>query len=198
MRVANALGYEEVRDAIARDWSDYMLNVFPKAQWLFIPNIGLNATKYIKDWNINVLFLSGGDDLGLFPDRDETETTLLKYALKNNIPIVAICRGMQLVHTFFGGKIEEGDEIFSLEHRATEHVILFEGEQRVVNSYHTNKIIENSIHNSFNILARCITDNTIESFKNDAILAMMWHPERDKEYQKWNQKIIKKHIKYEY
>jgi putative glutamine amidotransferase len=198
MRVTNAIGYSEVRDTIARDWSDYMLNVFPKAQWLFIPNIGHESIDYIHKWDINVLILSGGDDIGLFPDRDQTETELLKYALKMQIPIVAICRGMQLVHAVFGGTMKEGSSEFSKIHRATEHVISIDRENRMVNSYHNNKIVEDTIHSDFRITGKCLTDNSVESFQSERILAMMWHPERDKEYQNWNQELIKNFLQYEY
>ena len=39
MRQVDAVAYDEKRDAIARDWSYYMLNSFPEDNWMFIPNI---------------------------------------------------------------------------------------------------------------------------------------------------------------
>ena len=84
-----------------------MLSVFPESKWLLIPNIGKQAVNYFKEWDLNVLFLSGGDDIGKFQIRDETELELIKYAISKSIPIVAICRGMQLIHNVFNGKIKK-------------------------------------------------------------------------------------------
>lgn len=197
MRETNAENYIEQRDTIAKDWSKYMLKTFPKAAWLFIPNMENDVVKYLESWKINVLFLSGGDDIGLYPERDATERILLKYAIEQKIPVVGICRGMQLIHDYYNGKIIAGDKEFAKNHRATEHLITYKGEVQNVNSYHTNKIDESSLHNQFKITSRCQLDNSIESFENNQILAMMWHPERDKEYSTWNQEIIKTFIKYE-
>lgn len=197
MREVNAIGYEEKRDAIARDWPNYMFNVFPNAKWTFIPNLGIKSVEYFQKWDLNALFLSGGDDIGVTQDRDNSEIELLKYALKKKIPIVAICRGMQLVHTFYKGQLTNGNNTFKTNHKATKHLVSLEGEQHMVNSFHTNKIVEETIHESFEITSRCIKDNSVEGFKNDKIITMMWHPERDKNYPKWNEELIKKFLQYE-
>jgi gamma-glutamyl-gamma-aminobutyrate hydrolase PuuD len=39
------------------------------------------------------------------PDRDDTELTLLETALERDIPILAICRGMQLLDVALGGDL---------------------------------------------------------------------------------------------
>ena len=141
MRVTNAVGYEEVRDSIARDWSYYMMNAFPNSKWLFIPNIGSKVINYIKNWQINTLILTGGDDIGLFQDRDNTELSLLKHAIQNNIPVIGICRGLQLVHTYYGGEIVKGDEVFCKAHYAKSHEVIIKEKEFKVNSYHKNIII---------------------------------------------------------
>jgi len=197
MRVTNAINYDEPRDTIARDWSNYMMSAFPESKWLFIPNIGTNAIEFIQKWDINVLILSGGDNIGRFPERDETEFELLKYALKNSIRIIAVCRGLQLVHSFFGGKIIEGDSSFIINHRANEHFISLNNKTYNVNSYHNNRIVESTLHKEFEVIGHCISDNSVECIKSDQILGMMWHPERDKNYPKWNQNLIVKFLKNE-
>ena len=42
------------------------------------------------------ILLSGGNDLGSFPDRDNTELNLINYAIQKSIPILGICRGCKL------------------------------------------------------------------------------------------------------
>jgi len=190
MRITNAVGYDEPRDTIASDWSNYMLSAFPDSQFVFIPNIEGKVIDYIDKLKIDVIILSGGDDLGVYPIRDHTETIVLKHALKRKIPIIAICRGMQLVHSYFGGKLEPGNSNFVNRHRAITHLIEIDGSTKEVNSYHTNNLVEDSISNGFEIFARCKSDTSIEGFRNKSILAMMWHPERDAKVIKWNKLLI--------
>ena len=105
MRITKPLEYEELRDSISNDWSSYMLSTFPDSQFVFLPNIGHNVIRYIDNLKIDVIILTGGDDIGVFPIRDQTETLILDYALKNKIPVIGICRGFQLIHKHFGGKL---------------------------------------------------------------------------------------------
>lgn len=195
MRETNAQGYFEPRDSISFDWSKYMLSAFPDSQFVYIPNIEENVIDYIKKLKIDVLILSGGDDIGITPRRDNTELLALKYALKVKIPVIAICRGLQLVHTYFGGKLESGNNAYVTEHKATNHLIDIDGSSRMVNSYHTNYLVEDSISDNLEIFARSKNDNTIEGLLNRDILAMMWHPERDAEIVEWNKLLIENFLK---
>jgi choline kinase/anthranilate/para-aminobenzoate synthase component II len=191
MRVTQASGYKETRDTIARDWSDYMLSAYPNALWMFIPNIGKEAVGYFKKWNLNVLWLSGGDDLGIDAERDDTETELLKHALSNNIPVIGICRGLQLIHFYYGGELERGNSDFEQHHCANRHQIKIGNEVREVNSYHKNIIKEITNNPNLKVLARCVIDNSVEAYINDHLLAMMWHPEREEKADEWNTVLIK-------
>lgn len=195
MRITHAQGYNEPRDTIARDWSNYIMDAFPKSKYLFIPNIGEKAVDFIKKWKINMLVISGGDDLGVTPERDVTENGLLRYAIETNIPIIAICRGIQLVHSFYGGKLIRGNESFVKTHRANKHNVKINNSIEEVNSFHTNRIDEKTLNKRFNIFARCTNDNSIEGIEGNQILAMMWHPERDKGVSSWNKLLIENFIK---
>ena len=46
--------------------------------------------------------LSGGNDLGDYPERDSTETVLLEYAKTQRLPLLGICRGMQMLAVWLG------------------------------------------------------------------------------------------------
>ncbi len=194
MRITNAVGYDEPRDTIASDWSKYILKAFPDSQFVFIPNIKEKVIDYIDNLKIDVVILSGGDDLGVYPSRDRTELIVLKHALKMKIPVIAICRGLQLVHTYFGGKLGSGNSDFVTKHRAVSHLLEIDGSTKEVNSYHTNYIVEESISDCFEIFARCKNDKSIEGLRNKSILAMMWHPERDAKVSKWNKLLIEKFL----
>jgi len=195
MRVTNAEGYDEPRDSIARDWSNYFIKAFPESKFLFIPNIGIEAVDFIKKWDINVLVISGGDSIGETPKRDETEIELIKDTIARNIPVIAVCRGFQLLHQLYGGKLIEGDSDFVNSHRSSKHNIIVNNKTLEVNSYHVYKIDEKSIDKRFSIFAKCEIDDSVEGIVNDNILAMMWHPERCQQISKWNIELIEKFIK---
>ena len=67
---------------------------------------------------LNALVIGGGDDIdpglyghhdsGLAPidrDRDAFEVEMIQHALGTNLPIVGICRGMQLLNVVLGGNL---------------------------------------------------------------------------------------------
>lgn len=191
MRVTDAIGYEEKRDSLAQDWSKFMLEVFPEEQWLSIPNIGIKASDYARKWALNAFIFSGGENVGASASRDLTEFTLLDYALKNNFPVLGVCRGLQLIYSRFGGKVELQNSDFGVMHRATTHDILIDKKLMSVNSYHDNKLIENTLPNEFKVLAICNQDKSIEAVTCRNILGIMWHPEREFRVQQWEVELIK-------
>ena len=194
MRMTNAQNYYEPRDTIAQDWPKYLEYLMPEANYFFIPNIEAKAVDYCKVNKINLLILTGGDSIGLFEKRDRTELALLEFMIKSKLPVIGICRGMQLIHHYFGGKVTEGNEKFVKEHRATEHKIRFKNETITVNSYHNCKIDESSLNNSLSILAINDSDNSIEAFIGEKILGIMWHPERDLHFSTHTKRIITKFL----
>ena len=66
---------------------------------------------------LDALILSGGSDLspetygqdahpetyGVIPERDDAELALLTAALKRDLPVLAICRGSQVLNVALGG-----------------------------------------------------------------------------------------------
>ena len=48
---------------------------------------------------------AGSHTIGLRPDRDSTERTLLTAALAKDVPVLAVCRGMQLLNVVLGGDL---------------------------------------------------------------------------------------------
>jgi len=194
-RITQANGYEESRDSLAHDWADFFTREFPKDIWASIPNIGSDAVRYFQSLSLNVLILSGGDSIGETPKRDETEFALLDYALKKSIPVIAVCRGMQIVNSYFGGNILMGDQNFVSNHRATRHEVVFEDETILsLNSYHNNLIHEQSLSPHLSVLARCKEDNSIEAFTGRGLIGIMWHPEREMDDKNQSTKLIKTFI----
>jgi gamma-glutamyl-gamma-aminobutyrate hydrolase PuuD len=154
------------------------------------------------------LVLSGGTDLnparyGAAPDprdeepddaRDKLETGLLDEALAADLPVLAICRGMQLFNVAHGGTL-----IQHLENSAVHcvpgndkalpvHQILVEPGTRLaailgegahaVNSRHHQAV--ERVGTDLHVTARSAPDGVIEALERGDrrfALAVQWHPE---------------------
>ncbi|MCK5818684.1 MAG: gamma-glutamyl-gamma-aminobutyrate hydrolase family protein [Psychromonas sp.] len=119
------------------------------------------------------IILSGGNNIGQYLQRDSTEHFLFNWALLNKIPVLGICRGMQLI-----GKLSGVSLISVSGHTAVKHKI--EGILNAdVKSYH-DKVLEN-VPSGFNALAYAL-DGHLEAIKSTSdwpCEAWMWHPERE-------------------
>lgn len=195
MRVTLASGYHEVRDTLARDWSVYMNKVFPQARWLIVPNMEKAVVTYLQKWNINALILTGGDDLGIFVDRDRTEEYMFRYAQNHGYPVLGVCRGLQAMYTWLGGEVKPTNADFVARHVAKEHEIKYEGNVYQVNSYHSLMLDPFSCPDILQPIAYCVSDNAIEAVKGNGVLGFMWHPERHEEPQGWETDIIRGFLK---
>ncbi len=176
MRALKNDTYVEYRNALAYEYVDF----FEKLNFLLIlvPNNTKNLQAYFEHTQIDLLILSGGDDLASDDPqlhlRDETERTLAQLALRKGIPILAICRGFELVAEMFGATLEP-----IKGHVATRHTL--QSEIGFLNNRQTN-----SFHNygitfapkGATILAK--SGDIIEAFlfRKERILALQWHPER--------------------
>ena len=140
MREVPAKGYDEPRDALARVWGTFMQAAVPEASWLPIPNLGPDSAPLFCDrWGINALILTGGEDIGASPARDATERALLQQFLRNDRPILGVCRGLQLIWTELGGEIESRPGHIAVRHHiryATEASLDIKDGTREVNSFH--------------------------------------------------------------
>ncbi|MGL1931491.1 MAG: gamma-glutamyl-gamma-aminobutyrate hydrolase family protein [Desulfotalea sp.] len=161
---------------------------------------------------IDALIITGGDEAvnpllygenpiqGLnatCPNRDECEIYLLRGALKRDIPVLGICRGMQLMNVAGGGTLYQDivrQKEGVLGHLPTDmpvdelyHHILIEKESRIYDIFGSEKILINSFHNqavkglSEHYLPTAISeDDIIEAMehkdKNFAV-GVQWHPE---------------------
>lgn len=190
MRITETTNYVEFRDSVAHDWHIYMDKLFPESKWMYIPNLGENVEEYVRKWKLNALILTGGDDLGDYPARDLTERILFRYALQHDMPVLGICRGLQVIYDSLGGTVERQSDSFSSIHVANEHQVTVANALYTVNSYHNNKLLPETIPKELTIIARCIEDGSIEGVRGKNILGLMWHPERHKPFADWDANII--------
>ena len=146
------------------------------------------------------------------PDRDRFEERIYRYSQLHKLPVLGICRGMQLVNVLEGGKLiqdlDNGNARHKKEASDKQHNIMAAGKsllQQVsgsvsgrVNSAHHQAIDPDAI--GHNLVANAYADdndNIIEGleFKDRSAKAFMlcvqWHPERmkDKEANPFSQNI---------
>ncbi len=122
-------------------------------------------------------------------ERDIFEITLLKDAFKRCIPVLAICKGMQIMNVAFGGTINQHIEghIQKEGKNIPTHYINIKKQSILYSIINKDKIKVNSVHHQvvekvadgFNIGATC--DNMIEAIeykdKNRLFIGIQWHPE---------------------
>lgn len=137
------------------------------------------------------MILTGGNDLSKYggnaPERDETEKKIIEYGIKNQIPIYGFCRGMQMIADYFGAKLVKVEKHVAVRHRL-EGNAPWNG--RTVNSFH--KMAVKSLSSDLTIEARS-EDGVIEAIKvkDKRIYGTMWHPEREKPYEKDDVQFMK-------
>lgn len=196
-RVDNIEHYSERRDCLDQKWSDFVYELGYIA--IPLPNVSTNiALMLLDDLHLDAILLSGGNSICEFnplakdaaPERDEFERTLIEYALNKELPIIGVCRGMQMLNVFMGGTISP-----IAGHVATTHLIHSADNKqqfdRTVNSYHAWGIKAEELAINLNALA--FDDNGyIESFKSTTskVLGLMWHPEREQEFNQFDIQLL--------
>lgn len=170
--------YHERWDVLAQSWTDFLATFSARA--VPIPNRLEDISRFIRDFDLAGVILTGGNDLveygGQAPERDALEGRILTHALENNFPVVGVCRGLQVIHHHFGGKLEQLSG-----HAGTEHPLLDSDSQRKVNSYHNLGFRQT--HPDL-IVSASAPDGVIESVKHARapICGLMWHPERNETF----------------
>lgn len=194
----------ETRDSLDRALSEYVsdLGFLP----FLIPNIKTPEVinQYVKSIQPEAIILSGGNDIdpslygeakdasaNYSAERDGIERIVLKVAIEQNLKLIGICRGMQMLNVFFGGKLKrlERSESGRSAHVGTPHGITFlksdpasgldSGLEWTVNSFHDWGFTPEETAQTLDVLA-ISKDGIVEMVrhKRHPFLGMMWHPER--------------------
>lgn len=190
--------YYEIRNALDIRWAELFreLDYLP----ILLP-INYEFERYFESINIDGIILSGGNDLGylvndeLSKKRDIFEKEIIKFAIKECIPILGVCRGMQIIADYFNGEFEKINGHVGTSHR----IIVFEESNfkeylkklDFVNSYHNYGI--KKIPDGF-ILSAKSDDGIIEAMENKEhnIFCQMWHSERQTPFKENELMTIKK------
>ena len=190
MRVTEAVDYFEKRDALSQNWQKFLSEYLSEAISMPLPNLGEKIIQdVVEPWRLNAFILTGGDDLGVFPERDVTETAILTYAIAHHLPVLAVCRGFQLLQTYYGGSLSECDRQM---HLATHHKVIAGKVDFEVNSYHTKAILAEKLAPPLKAIAFS-QDGGVEAaaIKCEPVLALMWHPEREDRLTRFESGLIR-------
>lgn len=183
-------GRGEDRDALDARWASFLfdLGFLPMPVCSGLAGVG----NYIEQLMPDGILLSGGNDLGCSPQRDLLEHKMLDYAKNNTLPVLGVCRGMQMLNSYLGGGLVEVDG-----HTATYHPIKGEWAEKqgyhMVNSYHNKAIKPQTLAQSLDVLA-ITADGVIEAVKHSTLpwTGIMWHPEREPVVTKTDKNLILK------
>lgn len=162
----------ERRDALSQEW--IVLAEACGFLPLLLPNHLPAVRGLLEIREPDGIILTGGNDLvpygGGAPERDELERFLIRYAVEQKIPLLGVCRGMQMVLDQFGTALQKVEGHIRVEH------LLSNGDR--VNSFHGWGAVE------------CQPPLIPEARSADGVLeavthrdfpwihGIMWHPER--------------------
>lgn len=154
----------------------------------------LNSSFLIQEWLEQILpdaiVLSGGNDIGSIHERDLTEHYLLDYANKFDLPVLGICRGMQMMGIWAGSSL-----IPVQGHIRTRHLLRSSSTQfqfpSEVNSFHGWVLRE--CPSGFEGIAQS-DDGNIEAIRSlqKPWQGWMWHPERETVFSEQDLENIRK------
>lgn len=161
---------------------------------------------------IDGLLLSGGADMnpllmgeepvpglgGICPQRDKAELWLIRMAYNRQIPIMGICRGIQMLACALGGSViqdlnsqykedslikhsqqlarEYASHTVWIEENSLLHEIIGET-QLAVNSFHHQAVCETGSCLKVSARAKDGVIEAIESTEHKSVLGVQWHPE---------------------
>ena len=128
------------------------------------------------------------------PERDAVEAALIDEALARDLPLLGICRGMQLLNVHLGGSLVQHLPTVGRHVRRTSdrglpaHRVVIEPGSMLASIAHRQMWEVNSRHHQavarlaggFKVCASDPEDGTVEAFELPArryVLAVQWHPE---------------------
>jgi gamma-glutamyl-gamma-aminobutyrate hydrolase PuuD len=171
------------------------------------------------------LIFSGGGDMspetygqdahpetsGIVPERDRAELALLQAALARDMPVLAVCRGSQVLNVALGGDLVQHlpDLVGHDDHKHTpglyaDHAVTVDPDTRLGSLLGEHAPVKSHHHQGFGRLgdglreAAHAEDGTIEALEDDSrrfALGVLWHPEAGEDMRLF-QELVKEAVEY--
>lgn len=177
-RVEDLPARRERRDCLDQAWTGLLLD---NGFWpVPLPNRVGDTDKLLTLLGLSGVILTGGNDLGAAPERDAFENSLLESCARAKVPVLGVCRGLELMNAHYGGRLEPVSG-----HAAVTHELSPVPGAKVpfmrarVNSYHGFGIPGEALAADL-AAAAFAPDGTVEAAAHRSLpqWGIMWHPER--------------------
>ena len=199
MTIGITLRYERLEERDLFTLNKKFLEIFSKYKIILLPIVDVKSIKeYAKICDAVILTgspvhinpkLYNEEPLFIYDKMYEHED-LLDYKIidefdKLNKPIIGICRGTQVINTYFGGtlnqKIPNHEDCYHNVNIVNDSFLnkIYQSDKILVNSSHSQSI--KNVAKGFKICA-ISEDNCIEAIHKDNIYGVQWHPEKDYDY----------------
>ncbi|MBI3896312.1 MAG: gamma-glutamyl-gamma-aminobutyrate hydrolase family protein [Acidobacteria bacterium] len=176
----------ERRDGLDQRWAG-LLGAY---DYLVIPlaNLLVDPISSVKDLRLDGIVLTGGNDLAFVPnatdpapERDALESVLLEYAAERKLPVLGVCRGMQMMAKYYGAQVVAVQNHVVPKHSIAAQpgsVIPF-GQAEYVNSYHNLGLFRDGLVGDL-VACALASDGTVEAITHRQLphWGIMWHMER--------------------
>lgn len=182
-------GYSERRDCLDQEWSSFLsgLDITP----IPLPNRLENVSETIECLKLDGVIFTGGNDIqvnssgaNFAPERDALERTLLAISVATGFKIFGVCRGLQMLVSYYGGKVQKCDGHCDSRHEVFQtpsdgRSVIGLPDSTCVNSYHKFCVFPEDVPDCLEILCSA-EDGTVEALRHRVHdqMAVMWHPER--------------------
>ncbi|MBJ7244024.1 MAG: gamma-glutamyl-gamma-aminobutyrate hydrolase family protein [Solirubrobacteraceae bacterium] len=178
---------DERRDALDQRWAALLESLGLIA--LPMPNSLADPAAWLAAADPALIVLTGGNDLAHLvagpdaaPERDRTEALMLQRASAEATPLLAVCRGLQLIVDSGGGALVPVEGHVAQDHAITTHSAAANWpirDGRSVNSFHNWGVEQSAVPVGWE-LAATAADGTVEAIVHSTLpqVALMWHPER--------------------
>jgi N5-(cytidine 5'-diphosphoramidyl)-L-glutamine hydrolase len=200
-RLIENSSYYEVREALDVKWGEMasVLNFCP----IILP-LCYNFEEIFKNIQVDGVILTGGNNLNSLENsevskkRDSFEMKLIEYCIKRSIPVLGVCRGMQIISEYFGASFLPVKNHIGVKHSlVVNHESKYAKELKKihkVNSYHDFAVDQLSSDFLFSAKSSDGVIKAIEHIKYK-IFAHMWHPERETPFIDEQLQLIEKFFK---
>ena len=198
-RVITIEEISERRDSLDQRWTSLMtgLGFTP----ILLPNTLNEINAYLGDVMLDGVVLTGEDDIleyatesSATPERDRLERALIEYCMYEDLPLIGVCRGFQSIVNYFQGTLKSVKHHVATRHQIRLDELFMPDAERIinVNSFHNLGIFQEDLPQDFKARAWA-EDGTVEAamLNDHKILGIMWHPERENPFNKYNSKLIK-------